>query len=133
MTLPTTIDWTLIHPICRAQFTELNNNLARAFQADAAPQFAAFEGYRTPGRQAELYRQRPSVTKADAWQSAHQYGLAIDFVLWTDSGWTWSAEHHAWNFLHEQAAKVGLTAPIAWDPAHIQHPIWLKVRKLLVK
>jgi len=40
--------------------------------------------YRSPKLQHEIFLQRPRVTKADAWQSIHQYGLAFDILLLLD-------------------------------------------------
>jgi hypothetical protein len=51
------------------------------------------------------------VTKDNAWQSYHQYGLAADFVLWINGQWSWSTlgvNDHRWKRLHELGAKFGL-------------------------
>ena len=53
-----------------------------------------FEAFRSPRRQAQLYAQGRTlpgkiVTYANAWQSYHQYGLAVDFVFFVDGKWTW--------------------------------------------
>jgi peptidoglycan L-alanyl-D-glutamate endopeptidase CwlK len=40
--------------------------------------------YRSPQLQHQIFLQRPRVTKADSWQSIHQYGLAFDIVLLID-------------------------------------------------
>lgn len=52
-----------------------------------------FEGYRSPTRQDHLFSQGRStpgkiVTKAKAYQSAHQFGLACDIAFYFKS-WTW--------------------------------------------
>jgi hypothetical protein len=82
-----------LHPIVRDRVRKLMFEMAK----QALP-FRIFEAYRTPQRQAELYakgRIKPGrkVTRADAWQSMHQYGLAVDFVLYHPEpgveGWSW--------------------------------------------
>ena len=51
----------------------------RLIHAELAPSgFELFATHRTPRRQHDLFMQG-GVTRADAWQSAHQYGLAADF------------------------------------------------------
>lgn len=41
--------------------------------------------YRSPAEQRQLFIRRPKVTKADSWQSIHNYGLAFDIVLLYDN------------------------------------------------
>lgn len=41
--------------------------------------------YRSPAEQHKLFNQRPKVTKADSWQSIHNYGCAFDIVLLYDN------------------------------------------------
>lgn len=53
-----------------------------------------FEGYRSPERQDFLFSQGRSapgriVTRAKAWRSYHQYGLAVDLAFKGAKGWTW--------------------------------------------
>jgi peptidoglycan L-alanyl-D-glutamate endopeptidase CwlK len=53
---------------------------------DAGIDVMVFEAWRSPQRQTFLYSQGRSapgkiVTKADAWQSIHQLGLAVDIVF----------------------------------------------------
>jgi len=43
--------------------------------------FRLFEAYRQPDRQADLFSSGRDVTKADAWQSMHNYGFAADIIL----------------------------------------------------
>ena len=98
-----------------------------------------FEGYRNPLNQLLLLRQQ--TTKAKPFQSAHNYGMAVDFVkvrrdMMEDPSrkslaWTWSdrteQEKEDWNVLHRKARALGLLVPIAWDKPHIQHPLWDKI------
>lgn len=96
--------------------------------------WALYEGYRSPELQHKLFTETHS-TKVDAWHSAHQYGLAADIVpcladnrgFPTFQGWDWN-DDHPWAEMHTHAIHIGLTAPIAWDQAHIQHPVWEKIR-----
>lgn len=98
-----------------------------------------YESFRTPHRQAYLITK--ATTKAGPWESAHQYGLALDFVPFLNTeegralgvapGWYWPpAEDPIWVFLGEAAAKFGLERPISWDKPHVQHPLFNKVRKI---
>ena len=80
-------DMTLLHPIAANAFQELAIDLQNQFEAGSTPTpFRAFEGYRSPSRQLALLQAVPPVTKARPWRSAHQYGLAVDFVPYVPSG-----------------------------------------------
>jgi len=111
-----------LHPEMRKKVKALLKKLG-----DENIPFKMFEGYRTPQRQAWLYAQgrtRPGgrVTKAQAWQSLHQYGVAADFVLFLDGNWSWStAGAHGtwWERLHELGVEVGLK-PLSWEKPHLQ-------------
>lgn len=84
--------------------------------------FKLFEGYRSPERQAELRRDHPKVTKAGPWQSAHQYGMAVDYVWWhPEHGFSWE-DGNPWAMLDLAVAEVpSLVRPIQWDRPHVQH------------
>ena len=64
------------HPKIRKQllqqYKEANNLLGKNVRLRFAYVF------RTPEEQSKLFKQRPKVTNADAWQSIHNYGLAFD-------------------------------------------------------
>lgn len=86
--------------------------------------FRIFEAYRTPERQNWLYaegRTRPGriVSKARAWQSMHQYGLAADLVLFVDGQWSWGGKASDWAKMHEIAGSLGLT-PLKFETPHIE-------------
>lgn len=102
-----------LHPIWREE--------VHAFLAEVAnmtDHFMLFEGYRSPQRQDELYNERPKVTHAYRWQSAHQYGLAIDVVPYP---WSWS-DQHDWEGMRQLAMrKYGFLCPLVWDKPHIEH------------
>jgi peptidoglycan L-alanyl-D-glutamate endopeptidase CwlK len=55
--------------------------------------------YRSPKLQHEIFLQRPKVTKADAWQSIHNYGLAFDIVLLIDKDKNGSFESVSWDMV----------------------------------
>lgn len=120
-------DMTFVHPKAHLAFS----NLAAQLQDDherglTATLFMPFETYRTPYRQALLIAEGDN-TRAGPWRSAHQYGLAIDFVPYP---WSW-AEHHDWGWLDRRAREWGLRRPIPWDRAHIEHPIAADLLRLL--
>jgi len=99
---------------------------------------------RSPERQDELFIK--GRTKARPWQSAHQYGLAADFVPYITNqealdlgdmvgekvltGWSWH-ESHDWPFLRQRAEKHGLSVPIAWDKCHVEYNDFRELLALL--
>jgi len=116
-----------LHPLMRQRAEYLAWDLTEAFRLqDTTTLFAPFEGYRSPDRQQEQFNQKPLVTKAVKWRSAHQYGLAIDFVAWTANGWSWD-DNHDWDMVTTLARRNGLDCPISWDRAHVQHPAWQEI------
>ena len=85
----------LAHPKIReellAQYKEINNQLP----ANVRLRFAYV--LRTPEEQHKLFIQRPKVTKADSWQSIHNYGLAFDIVLLYDKDNNETFETASWE------------------------------------
>jgi peptidoglycan L-alanyl-D-glutamate endopeptidase CwlK len=85
----------LAHPVIREtllqEYEEINNNLP----ANVRLRFAYV--FRTPEEQHKLFIQRPKVTKADQWQSIHNYGLAFDIVLLYDKDNNGSFEFASWE------------------------------------
>ncbi len=83
-----------------------------------------FEGFRGPERQAYLYeagrtRRGPIVTKATAWQSAHQLGLAVDVAAKDEHGeWTWSFPAGA---VGQIFARHGMQSLAPFEQAHFQY------------
>jgi hypothetical protein len=62
------------------------------------------------------------VTNAKAWESYHQYGLAVDFVLRLGNQWSWDTSgtlKRHWQRLHELGREVGLE-PLSWELPHLQ-------------
>jgi len=114
-------DLAALHPILR----ESVQLLLASFQKEGLP-FRLYEGFRTPQRQAWLYQQGQSsgsiVTESDAWASYHQYGLAVDFVLWLNSAWSWSTlgiNAGRWQRLYDLGRNAGLEHQTAEIP-HLQ-------------
>ena len=83
------------HPIdrdnLRKAYIKANNVLGKNVRLRFALVF------RTPQQQAELFKKRPKVTNADAWQSIHNYGLAFDIVLLYDNDGNGTFEEASWN------------------------------------
>lgn len=120
--------WDLCHPLAVKAFRSLEADLKAAYVIGDMPfEFRAFETYRTPQRQKRVLEDGAS--RARMFQSAHQFGLAVDFVPWTDlKRWHWDVEVHWWSVLKGKALKHGLDAPLSWDKAHVEHPLWTPVR-----
>jgi peptidoglycan L-alanyl-D-glutamate endopeptidase CwlK len=80
------------------------------------------EGYRSPKRQNWLYaagRTRPGVivTEARAWQSMHQYGLAIDVCGGTNKKAIWVMP---WNKIKAIFKKHGLESLAPYEQSHFE-------------
>jgi len=111
-----------LHPIVRTAVVKVFVQL----QADGIP-FRIFEAFRFAERQADLYAQgrtKPGdiVTYALPWQSYHQYGLAVDFVLFINGDWSWDSggtKGAWWNRLHELGANEGLMR-LNFEIPHLQ-------------
>ena len=125
-----------LHAEVRFQFSALTEDLALAYQSNVT-QFLLepFEGLRSPDRQAYLLTE--GTTKAGPWKSAHQYGLAVDFVCRRPGpnadrlDWYWPpAVHNDWEVLAELAAQHGLLTPISWDKPHVEHPYWKQIKNV---
>jgi len=127
------------HPKFAGAAKELEEYLFDAYKSGVTKTlFKVFECFRSDSRQNSLFAK--GVSKAKAGQSAHNYGLAADFVPWingaeaaklghgTAPGWSWHPSHD-YAFLKKAAEKFGLEAPIAWDKCHIQLTNWKKFAK----
>jgi hypothetical protein len=86
-----------------------------------------FEAYRHPARQEWLF-ENTTATKAGPWESAHQYGLAVDLVPRPSGKWTWDEGIH-WGLMKKAAVSHGLLVPISWDRAHVVDVRWAKVQR----
>jgi hypothetical protein len=76
----------LLHPELRKKANIIIDDFQRKFPCTLDFQVGIpiiYETWRSPQRQRMLFEQE--ITKADAWQSWHQYGLALDFVFDNDT------------------------------------------------
>ncbi|QYS85398.1 M15 family metallopeptidase [Flavobacterium oreochromis] len=73
------------------QYKEVNSLLGKGVRL----RFAYV--YRSPEEQRALFKKRPKVTNADAWQSIHNYGLAFDIVLLIDKDGDGNFETVSWD------------------------------------
>ncbi|MEN1924826.1 M15 family metallopeptidase [Luteimonas sp. MJ293] len=82
------------------------------------------QGYRSPEQQEELYRQG-RVTRAAAWQSCHQYGLALDSAPMRDGKLQWDMEdpwtRRAYFLYGELAQEAGLVWGGSWSWGDFGH------------
>lgn len=91
------------------------------------PTLRVYESLRSPRRQEELYARGrttgtpgKTVTRARAYQSAHQHGMAVDLVFHNGKAWTWDEPFRgAWDELHRLARAEGLE-PLSFEKPHIQ-------------
>lgn len=116
-------DLAVLHPVIRESIKRVQQQL----DEEKLP-FKVFEAFRTPERQRFLYRQGRDlpgdiVTKAKAWGSYHQYGLAVDFVLYINGAWSWKDTGQyakMWPRLHAIGRQHGLE-PLSWESPHLQY------------
>ena len=86
------------------------------------------EGYRSPGRQAELARQGGRTTLAGPGRSCHQYGLAVDSALYRDGRLQWDMAdpwtRRGYALYGRLAADAGLEWGGSWvrlkDYVHVE-------------
>jgi len=117
-----------VHPLAVKAFRSLESDLIAASVIGDIPfLFKPFETYRTPQRQRLVLASGSS--RAEMFRSAHQFGLAVDFVPWTEEKkWHWDVDIHWWSVLKGKAIKHGLDVPLSWDKAHVEHPLWTPIR-----
>lgn len=104
--------------------------------------YYAISGYRSPQEQMQLYFQGrtnkdgPIVTNARAFESAHNFGLAVDFVRdghLDRRGLQPDYRPESYVILGEEAARVGLEWGGRWrfvDLPHVQWPGWVRTAEL---
>lgn len=115
-----------LHPLMRGPVLQLRDLLDDDYQrGKTLTWFRVFETYRSPEDQDALFIK--GTTKSRAWQSAHQWGMAADFVPWVSGAWSWAADHD-YEHLKARAKLLGLDVPIAWDKVHVQLPQWAQRR-----
>lgn len=112
----------LLAPVAREPF-----RLLAAYLAEHSG-FIPFETYRAPDDQARV--KSAGRSKAGPFESAHQFGLAVDFVTFKNGEWVWPPTNDpSWRQLAVAAARFGLRTPIGWDRAHVEHPAFDAVRR----
>lgn len=126
-------DMKYLNPDARPAFEQLQLELLKGYKEKKTHSlFMPFETYRSPMRQLELFEQKNGATQATAWKSAHQYGLAVDFVPITERSWSWSDDED-WKFLHEMVeTHSDLFHPLKWDKAHVVHAKWYEINNKLL-
>lgn len=72
-----------IHPSLREELRQIYKEICEALTGNLGCRFV--QVYRTFEEQHQIFLQRPKVTNADAGQSYHNYGLAVDFCLINDN------------------------------------------------
>lgn len=116
-------DLNLLHPVFRQNVIKV----AKSLDDEGIP-LKVYEAYRYPERQADLYAQGRTksgdiVTNAKPWYSYHQYGLAVDFVLFENGKWSWDdstpEKKKWWKKLHEVGKDFGLS-PLGFEAPHLQ-------------
>lgn len=118
-----------LHPLVQRQFSDLAAALVRDYRSERTrTQFKVFETFRTPMRQLEILTTTKN-TKAGPYRSAHQFGLAVDFVPF-HAFWSWDPEHD-YDFLAQRAKDFGLSVPYAWDKCHVEHPDFNAIRSFV--
>lgn len=117
-----------VHPRAREQFAELLGRLDLDYRDGLLDlPFAVFETYRSPAHQTSVNQAGNSL--AEAFWSAHQYGLAMDVVPRHPlHGFRWDAPTKDWDRLRARAHELGLLNDISWDRAHVEHPLWQLIR-----
>lgn len=129
-------DLRFLHPRAARQFNLLAIRLASGVKLPGGTvvPFRVFETYRTPHAQDAAFTRGAS--KAKAFQSPHQFGLAVDFVPFVNGRWTWEPPGGAtaWDGLDEIVKGFeGLSRPISWDRPHIEHDLWQENMRWLMK
>lgn len=128
----------VLHKDAKAYFRKLVSATATSeFRVGkfSRARFAPYEGFRDPMRQHYLVTETKA-TKARPWESAHQYGLAVDFAVrvYEENGtrqfWSWEPSA-PWEMLKEMAAIFSLDVPIDWDRGHVVHPLWDKFQSAM--
>lgn len=94
-------------------------------------QIAIFEGYRSPLRQDYLFAQGrsrpgPVITKAKAYESAHQFGLAVDLSFFIKT-WVW--DNQPFDKLVPIFTSLGLKWGGKNDAGHYEYTSNMKIKE----
>lgn len=89
-----------------------------------------FEGYRSPERQDWLYAQGRTrdgkiVTNAKAFESWHNFGLAVDLVFLVNGKWDWSGD---FDKIEQVMLEHGFTS-LKFERCHFQINGGMSIRK----
>jgi len=111
-----------LHPACRAAVEAVLSQL----EQESLP-FRVYEAFRAPERQRHLHAQGrtmpgPRVTNAQPWESYHQFGLAVDLVLFENGRWSWdtgNGRRTQWQWMNQIGRAHGLE-PLSWELPHLQ-------------
>lgn len=108
-----------LHPLMHAKVAKLEGLIA-----EAGLPFRIYETLR--GRARQERGKASGRSGAGMWRSYHNFGLALDFVGWVDSKWSWD-NGLPWSDLGALALEAGLTWGIkvhGWvDRPHVQWPV----------
>ena len=85
-----------LHPKIRKEVLEIYTYINEKLLGKGVRLRFAY-AYRSPEEQDKLFKQKPKVTNAKAWQSIHQYGLAFDIVLLYDNDNNGTFEEASWD------------------------------------
>lgn len=85
-----------MHPSLRKELLEQYNHINQKILGKGVRLRLAYT-YRSPEEQNQLFKQKPKVTNAKAWQSIHQYGMAFDIVLLYDKDGDGKFETASWD------------------------------------
>jgi len=85
-----------VRPLLLQKYKEANNKLGKGCRLRLS------YVYRSPEEQEELFKKRPLVTKARAWQSIHNYSLAFDVVLLYDKDEDGKFEEVSWDMKRDE-------------------------------
>jgi peptidoglycan L-alanyl-D-glutamate endopeptidase CwlK len=122
--MPRLSDPALLHPTFRKMVLGLQDELV----SRKLP-MRIYETGRSPWRQSELYalgrsvgERGKTVTGSQAWESFHQYGLAVDFVFHVNGKWSWvEPRKGAWEEFTKAAQQLGLQT-LKRERPHVQFP-----------
>ena len=122
-------DMKLLHPRAMEDFLLLEYDLSLDWRhGTTRTWFRPFETYRHPMRQLAVLGNKTS--RAGPYESAHQFGLAVDFVPWDNGRWSWDLKHD-WDHLRKAAHKRKLRCELDWDRAHVEAPLWADMHAAL--
>lgn len=127
--MPRNADPRILHAVFQPRLSDL---LARC--TDNELPMGLYEGARSPVRQVELYARGrvagapdfgKTVTRAKAWSSFHQFGLAADVVFHVNGRWTWDEPKiGAWDLFTRIAADCGLRT-LSFERPHVEMPVMI--------